>query len=84
MTLVNKTLDILFYIFITLTFGLAAVIVIGQVVSIVTLSGDMALYFKKLIVLNARFGAGVSIITLIMGYLRGWMSSKKKVAKGGE
>jgi len=78
MTTVNKVLDVLFYFFVALTFCTAALIVLGQAFAIVTLNGPMAQYFKKMIVLNARFGAGVSLTTLLMGYLRGWMGSKKK------
>lgn len=75
---INSFLDICFYIFLALTFGCAAFIVLGQAFAVVTMNPGLAIWCKKLIVLNARFGAGVSVTTLLMGYLRGWMSGKKK------
>lgn len=81
MTAVNKLLDYLFYLFLILAFGCAAFIVLGQAFAIVTMNTNLAVWLKKLIVLNARFGAGLSMTTLIMGYLRGWMGGSKKKAK---
>ncbi|MGP2527537.1 hypothetical protein ACTUHY_06190 [Acidaminococcus sp. LBK-2] len=75
---INSLLDICFYVFFTLTFGCAAFIVLGQAVAVMTMNAELAIWCKKLIVLNARLGAGVSVTTLVMGYLRGWMSGKKK------
>ncbi len=69
----NSLLDICFYTFLVLTFGCAACIVLGQAFAVISMNSGLAVWCKKLIVLNARFGAGVSITTLLMGYLRGWM-----------
>lgn len=80
MNQVNKALDICFYVFLALTFGCAIFIVLGQTVAVVTGNTSLAVWCKKIIAINARFGAGVSITTLIMGYLRGWMGGKKKSA----
>lgn len=77
---VNKVLDICFYVFLALTFGCAIFIVLGQSVAVVMGNPGLAVWCKKIIALNARLGAGVSITTLFMGYLRGWMGGKKKNA----
>ena len=77
MKTLNPLLLTIFYIFLALTFGCAIFIVMGQAVAIVTSNPGLAVWCKKLIALNARFGAGLSITTLIMGYLNGWMKGKK-------
>ncbi|MEE1597434.1 hypothetical protein [Acidaminococcus fermentans] len=77
MTSVNRFLDLLFDIFLVLVFGCAVFIVFSQAAAVITLNKDLAIWAKKLIVLNARFGVGLSLTTLIMGYIRGWMKSGK-------
>ena len=78
MKTLNPLLLTIFYIFLALPFGSAIFIVMGQAVAIVTSNPGLAVWCKKLIALNARFGAGLSITNLIMGYLNGWMKGKKE------
>lgn len=75
MNTIKKLLDALFLITMFLFLGISAVIVLGQIVAIFTLNGELSVWLKDTLVTPACIACAVTGLTAyVMSYIYHWNS----------